>query len=139
MANVYETINHPSGHVERRLIDDTPPPTPEPILNITNVVFSGAGYDDTVDGVVELLTDKPVNLSFDIPLDNGTKLKIPIKQRGGSGFKLVKAVVNSGSISIVVKFKDSGDWYINSQLVNERGRVGVDFAMDDINIEVLDD
>lgn len=115
-------------------------PEVDPIINITNVSFSGDGYDETQeDGRVDLLTDANITLSFSAPLPDDTKLTIPVINQGTGQMKVIKAIVSSGAVSKVIRFKEPGFWRINSKIINDMGRVGVQFAIDDILILVLDD
>ena len=136
----YKTTTHPKGHIERVYIDDSPPPEPDPIISITNVVFSGAGYEETQeDGRVDLSTDSNITLSFNVTLPNNTKLTIPVINKNTGQMKVIRARVTSNAVSKTIKFKDSGFWYINSQIINDMGRKGVEFQIDDILMLVLDD
>lgn len=112
----------------------------DPIVSITNVVFGGAGYEETQeDGRVDLSTDSNITLSFDVTLPDNTKLTIPVINRNTGQMKVIRARVTSNAVSKTIRFKDSGFWYINSQIINDMGRVGVQFAIDDILMLVLDD
>ena len=136
----YKTITHPKGHIEKIYVDDNPPPEPDPVVSITNVVFSGNGYDETQeDGRIDLSTGLNITLSFDVTLPDTTKLTIPVINKSTGQMKVIRARVTSNAVSKTIKFKDSGFWYINSQIINDMGRKGVNFAIDDILMLVLDD
>jgi len=115
-------------------------PEVDPVVSITNVVFSGAGYDETQeDGRVDLSTDSNITLSFDVTLPDTTKLTIPVINKNTGQMKVIRARVTGNAVSKTIKFKESGFWYINSKIINDMGRIGVQFAIDDILMLVLDD
>lgn len=114
-------------------------PTPDPIIQITNIVFSGAGFDEIQpDGRVDLLADTSTTITFNVALPSGTKLSIPIRNRDTQQLKIVRATVSNGTVSKVFKIVPSGLWEINSDELNALGRIGVDFSMDDIILLVQD-
>lgn len=109
------------------------------IVPITNIAFSGSGYDETQsDGRVDILTDTNVTLTFDIPLPDGTKLTIPVRDQNTNSLKVIRATVSGGSVNKVIKFPTSGYWTIDADEVNRMGREGVEFTLDKITLLVQD-
>lgn len=135
----YKTIIHPGGHIEKIHVDDNPPQS-DPIVSITNVAFEGDGYDETQEnGRVDLLTDSNITLSFSVTLPDNTKLTIPVINRNTGKMKVIRAKVTLNAVSKTIRFKEPGFWYINSKIINDMGRVGVEFEIDDILLLVQDD
>ena len=114
-------------------------PAPDVIVAIDNIVFSGAGFDEIQpDGRVDLLANTLITITFDVALPNGTKLTVPIRNRDTKQLKVIKANVSNLSVSKSFKIVPSGFWFIDADEVNNMGREGVTFAMDEIIILVQD-
>lgn len=115
-------------------------PEVDPIINITNVSFGGDGFDEIQDdGRIDLLTDANITLTFNAPLPDNTKLTIPTINRNTGQMKVIKAMVIGGAVTKTIRFKEPGFWYINSKIINDMGRIGVQFSINDILMLVLDD
>lgn len=115
--------------------------TPDPVIPITNIAFSGTGLDpeQPSNGRVDLLAGLNVTITFNVSLPDGTKLTIPVRNRDTQKLKVIKAKVLGGAVTKTFKFAESGFYVINSDEVNAVGRDGVDFQLDPMLILVQDD
>lgn len=91
--------------------------------------------DDNSAAVVKQLTDLIVTVAIDLP--DTSPVLVPLKRNDTGRIVKVFGVVSNGEVILNLQLPTAGDWYCDSELINDKTEKGLIFSFSDLKLTVV--